>query len=122
MHVKAFRNALKKAHSNGLSSDFVIALPRRSEKRALFGWLWFGFGHGFCACCANCHATIGKFDLKRGYAVVRGDGAVVTTQKAAQAATALEIEFADGRMTVGAAGAKPVTKSKPKPPDQGSLF
>ncbi|WP_300583116.1 exodeoxyribonuclease VII large subunit [Marivita sp.] len=67
--------------------------------------------------------TLGyKETLKRGYAVVRGDGAVVTTQKAAQAATALEIEFADGRMTVGAAGAKPATKSKPKPPEQGSLF
>lgn len=60
--------------------------------------------------------------LKRGYAVVRGDGAVVTTQVAAQKATALEIEFADGRMTVGAAGAKPSTKAKPKPPEQGSLF
>lgn len=67
--------------------------------------------------------TLGyKETLKRGYAVVRGDGAVVTTQHAAQAATALEIEFADGRMTVGAAGAKPATKSKPKPPEQGSLF
>ncbi|WP_416881514.1 exodeoxyribonuclease VII large subunit [Marivita sp.] len=67
--------------------------------------------------------TLGyKETLKRGYAVVRGDGAVVTTQKAAQAATALEIEFADGRMTVGAAGAKPATKSRPKPPEQGSLF
>ncbi len=67
--------------------------------------------------------TLGyKETLKRGYAVVRGDGAVVTTQVAAQKATALEIEFADGRMTVGAAGTKPATKAKPKPPEQGSLF
>ncbi|MCI5111795.1 MAG: exodeoxyribonuclease VII large subunit [Marivita sp.] len=67
--------------------------------------------------------TLGyKETLKRGYAVVRGDGAVVTTQVAAQKATALEIEFADGRMTVGAAGAKPAARSKPKPPEQGSLF
>ncbi|WP_292293393.1 exodeoxyribonuclease VII large subunit [Marivita sp.] len=67
--------------------------------------------------------TLGyKETLKRGYAVVRGDGAVVTTQKAAQKATALEIEFADGRMTVGAAGAKPATKARTRPPEQGSLF
>jgi exodeoxyribonuclease VII large subunit len=67
--------------------------------------------------------TLGyKETLKRGYAVVRGDGEVVTTQAAAQKATALEIEFADGRMTVGAAGSKPVPKSKRKPPEQGSLF
>lgn len=38
--------------------------------------------------------------LKRGYAVVRGDGAVVTNTKAAQAAQEIEIEFADGRMTL----------------------
>lgn len=67
--------------------------------------------------------TLGyKETLKRGYAVVRGDGAVVTTQSAAQKATALEIEFADGRMMVGAAGAKSISKAKPKPPEQGSLF
>ncbi|WP_299790219.1 exodeoxyribonuclease VII large subunit [uncultured Marivita sp.] len=67
--------------------------------------------------------TLGyKETLKRGYAVVRGDGEVVTTQKAAQNATALEIEFADGRLTVGAAGAKSAPKSKRKPPEQGTLF
>ena len=67
--------------------------------------------------------TLGyKETLKRGYAVVRGDGAVVTTQKAAKKAAALEIEFADGRMTAGAAGTKTAAKAKPKPPEQGSLF
>lgn len=85
--------------------------------------------------------------LKRGYAVVRGDGAVVTTQAAAAKARALEIEFADGRMALGegaggsggpggsggGAGAdptpkpekrpsKPTTKPKTSPPEQGSLF
>lgn len=38
--------------------------------------------------------------LKRGYAVVRGDGAVVTTTAAAQKARDIEIEFADGRVKV----------------------
>ena len=71
--------------------------------------------------------------LKRGYAVVRGDGNVVTTQAAAAKAKSLEIEFADGRMALDgsttststkAPVAKPATKAKPKKdaPDQGSLF
>ncbi len=62
--------------------------------------------------------------LKRGYAVVRGDGDVVTSTKSAQKSGALEIEFSDGRMQVGQ-GRAPVNKVKPttkKPTDQGSLF
>mgnify|MGYP005995216207 FL=1 len=58
--------------------------------------------------------------LKRGYAVVRGDGAVVTSAKAAKAATSLEVEFADGKMKPAGKVAK--TKSKTPPADQGSLF
>jgi exodeoxyribonuclease VII large subunit len=63
--------------------------------------------------------------LKRGYAVVRGDGEVVTTKAAAAKAAALEIEFADGRIGVGAGAGKPASiskKSKDEPPEQGSLF
>ncbi|MEJ2030441.1 MAG: exodeoxyribonuclease VII large subunit [Maritimibacter sp.] len=76
--------------------------------------------------------------LKRGYAVVRGDGAVVTTRAAAEQASALEVEFSDGKLTLGSgstpppaipASTKPApkktpSKAKPKPsePDQGSLF
>jgi exodeoxyribonuclease VII large subunit len=61
--------------------------------------------------------------LARGYAVVRGDGAVVTGVAAAQAATVLEIEFADGRVQAGAA-ARPKRGSKPAPPppEQGTLL
>jgi len=67
--------------------------------------------------------TLGyKETLKRGYAVVRGDDGVVTTSKAAKKAGMLEIEFADGRLSVGAGGAKTAPKAKPKPPEQGSLF
>ncbi|SDN41188.1 Exodeoxyribonuclease VII large subunit [Lutimaribacter pacificus] len=68
--------------------------------------------------------TLGyKATLGRGYAVVRGDGAVVTTAKAAQTAQVLEIEFADGRMTAGGGKpARPAPKPKDKPPGQGSLF
>jgi len=50
-----------------------------------------------------------KATLARGYAVVRGDGAVVTDTQAAKKARALEVEFADGRMPLN---------SDP----QGSLF
>lgn len=66
--------------------------------------------------------TLGyKATLARGYAVVRGEAGVVTTKAAAQAATGLEIEFADGRMKLGAGK---TTRPKPagKPPEQGSLF
>lgn len=57
--------------------------------------------------------------LERGYAVVRGDGAVVTTTAAARAAAEIEIQFADGRFS---AGAKPAARKDKAPPDQGSLF
>ena len=76
--------------------------------------------------------TLGyRATLDRGYAVVWSGDAVVTSKKTAAKAEALEIEFADGRYSVGSdsakpgqgAGAKPGRKSKPDaPPDQGSLF
>ena len=59
--------------------------------------------------------------LSRGYAVVRGDGDVVATKKAAGKAQELEIQFADGRIVVGGK-AVPARKAAPKPTDQGSLF
>jgi len=65
--------------------------------------------------------TLGyRATLERGYAVVRGDGDVVTTAKDAKGAQALEIEFADGKMTPAGKAAKP--KGKPPAADQGSLF
>jgi len=67
--------------------------------------------------------TLGyKETLNRGYAVVRGDGDVVTSAKAAKKAAALEIEFADGRYAVAAGAAPRKVKPKETPPDQGSLF
>ena len=59
--------------------------------------------------------------LARGYAVVRGDDAVVTGVAAAKAAGTLEIQFADGRMAVGGQ-AKPTRKTRDAPPEQGSLL
>ncbi len=65
-------------------------------------------------------STLGYAEtLKRGYAVVRGDGHVVTSKAAAEKAQALEIQFADGRVNLGQRVAK---KPKPGGPEQGSLF
>ncbi|MBL9051372.1 MAG: exodeoxyribonuclease VII large subunit [Tabrizicola sp.] len=58
--------------------------------------------------------------LKRGYAVVRGDGAVVTSKAGAEKAVALEIEFRDGKLALGA---RPGKKAKGEGESgQGSLF
>jgi exodeoxyribonuclease VII large subunit len=47
----------------------------------------------------NMRRTLGyEATLERGYAVVRGDGHVVTDTKTAKAAGELEVEFADGRV------------------------
>ena len=61
-----------------------------------------------------------KSTLARGYAVVRGDGEIVTGTTAARQATTLEIEFSDGRMVVG--GKSTAKKTSVNPPEQGSLF
>ncbi|MFK7870981.1 MAG: exodeoxyribonuclease VII large subunit [Roseobacter sp.] len=63
-----------------------------------------------------------KSTLARGYAVVRGDGAVVTGKAAAKKATTLEIEFADGRVSVGGKAAPARKKTPEVPPEQGSLL
>jgi len=63
--------------------------------------------------------------LKRGYALVRGpDGMPVTAAAGIAGGTALQIEFADGKVDVRAeGGAKPQTKPLRKPdPGQGSLL
>lgn len=59
--------------------------------------------------------------LERGFAVVRSEGTVVTDSKSAKAASSLEIQFADGRVTVGGKS-QARGKAPPKPPEQGSLF
>jgi exodeoxyribonuclease VII large subunit len=72
--------------------------------------------------------TLGyKATLKRGYAVVRGDGAVVTQKSTAARADALEIEFQDGRLKIDGPRSDPgrtPLRSNPRrtPPKQGSLF
>jgi len=64
--------------------------------------------------------------LKRGFAVVRADGQVVTGTAAAEAAAVIEIEFHDGRVVVdGKPGPAPRGPAPRKPRGdggQGSLF
>jgi len=64
--------------------------------------------------------------LRRGYAVIRGEGGILTTRAAAEAAGAFEIEFQDGRLAALAA-ARPARRGKSEPGsgpegEQGSLF
>ena len=67
-------------------------------------------------------ATLGyEATLERGYAVIRAEGEVVTRKAEAEGAATLEIQFADGRMTVGGKPARKPSKAAPEP-DQGSLF
>ena len=66
--------------------------------------------------------TLGyRATLARGYAVVRAADHLVTRKADALSAGALEIEFADGRLTVGPARRARVTGKTPVD-DQGSLF
>ncbi len=75
------------------------------------------------AALVRMHETLGYArTLARGYAVVRGDGAVVTTKQAAEHAGALEIEFRDGRLAVGGHGAKKRRGEADEGGEQGTLF
>ncbi|MCX7299860.1 MAG: exodeoxyribonuclease VII large subunit [Rhodobacterales bacterium] len=60
--------------------------------------------------------------LRRGYAVVRADGQVVTTAAGAAIAQVLEIQFQDGRLQVGSRLQSAKKTSARSPPEQGSLL
>lgn len=59
--------------------------------------------------------------LQRGYAVIRSNGEVVTTRAAADQAPELEIQFADGHLTVKSRGSRK-KKTETNPGEQRSLF
>ena len=60
--------------------------------------------------------------LRRGFAVVRDGDTLVTSRIQAERAAALDIEFADGRVTVGTPPRRKTTRSSQPPPEQGSLL
>jgi exodeoxyribonuclease VII large subunit len=61
--------------------------------------------------------------LRRGFAVIRAEGTVVSSRTGAEAASLLEIEFADGRVSARPATAPRLRKTKGDDgPDQGDLF
>ncbi|MDQ2091989.1 exodeoxyribonuclease VII large subunit [Marimonas arenosa] len=67
--------------------------------------------------------TLGyKATLQRGYAVVRGDDGVLTTKAAAEQSPPREIEFADGRLKLGAVSKVRRAGKSEEPPEQGTLF
>ncbi|WP_414898468.1 exodeoxyribonuclease VII large subunit [Rhodovulum sp. YEN HP10] len=59
--------------------------------------------------------------LRRGFAVVRTGGKVITSRAVAEQAGALEIEFRDGRLAIGGRPPRRSRKSD-EPPEQGSLL
>lgn len=59
--------------------------------------------------------------LKRGFAVVRADGQVVTNKTGAERGISLEIEFADGKLALGPRTPRGKGKAEGGP-EQGSLF
>ena len=102
----------KKQNLNSITSRFT-----QSGKQQVTGW------QKRLEALVRMHQNLGYMNtLKRGYAVVRGDGGVVTNTKAARAAAHIELEFADGRVSLGAKKAK-TKPAPPKPKDgQGTLF
>ena len=104
-----------------------VRLDTLTARLAAAGTRQTGTWRDLIAARARVLGTLGyKETLRRGYAVVRSEGDLVTSAKVAAKATSLEIEFSDDRITVGAeAQSKPAPKPKPAkkpPPDQGSLF
>ena len=106
--VSVEREALARLAAR-LTPAMERVIEKRSERLATTDRLRESLGY---------HATLG-----RGYALVRADGALAPDKASAASASHVEIEFRDGRLSVGAAPAKPSSKkSKPKGSDQGSLF
>lgn len=68
--------------------------------------------------------TLGYHEtLKRGFAVVHGPEALITTARAARLSPRFEVEFADGRVAARPeTGSRPGPGRKPEPPEQKTLF
>ena len=99
------------------------AFATMAERLSLAGTRQISEWQGRLDALERLRATLGyEATLARGFAVVRGDGAVITDKTAAARATELEIQFADGRVKVGARSAPRKARSRDVPPEQGSLL
>ncbi|UWR21417.1 exodeoxyribonuclease VII large subunit [Sulfitobacter sp. S190] len=115
--------------SRALRPDALVREHRRQQARlddiarrlAVAGQRLTGKWRTQIEAAERLRLTLGyEATLERGFAVVRSDERVITDTQSAKAATSLEIQFADGRVTIG--GAATPRKSKGPAPDQGSLF
>lgn len=100
-----------------------VRLDTLSQRLSRSGVTWIDTLRGRIDAHDRLLATLGyEATLRRGYAVVRENGSLVTTRTAAAQAALLEIQFADGRLNV-APQASPAPKPRTAPtPGQGSLF
>ena len=127
------RAAEARRRLDGLSARLSAALPRvlRAERQRLAPvaarltpmvmQARFGRLADQVAALERLRITLGyEATLGRGYAVVRGDGQVVTTLAMARAAIALDIQFADGHLSL--APRAPRKTPRGTPPEQGSLL
>lgn len=113
LHVGAIRQRLTSEHRSleGLSDRIKPAYVRRLKQIS-----------DRLAALDRQRQAMGYVEtLKRGYAVVHGDSGLVTDKATAEKASALEIEFHDGKVKLGEPSKKRAT-SKAKPSEQGSLF
>ncbi len=114
--ARQFRPAALQQEQNRRSDQFERLLRQLSGagQRQLTGW------RQKIDAMERLRVTLGyEATLERGFAVVRAAGEVITDTKSARSAAELEIQFADGRITVGGRSGR---KSAPKPPEQGTLF
>ncbi|WP_299504325.1 exodeoxyribonuclease VII large subunit [uncultured Roseobacter sp.] len=115
--ARRFRPAALAQDHARKAKDFAAIAQRLSDvgQRNIAMW------RGQVDAMERLRRTLGyEATLERGFAVVRSDGAVVTDSKTAKAATSLEIQFADGRVSLG--GKPGARKEARKTPEQGSLF
>ncbi|MEM0948159.1 MAG: exodeoxyribonuclease VII large subunit [Pseudomonadota bacterium] len=108
--MRSGAEARARAHDLWIRACAAVARRKRSEADRLMALDRLRVSLGY-------HQT-----LARGYAVVRDGSAVITTAKAAREASALEIEFHDGRVRPGAAARSTRSGSKTPHDGQGSLF
>ncbi|WP_298838701.1 exodeoxyribonuclease VII large subunit [uncultured Roseobacter sp.] len=105
----------------------VSARLAEAAQRQITGW------RGEIDAAERLRRTLGyEATLERGFAVVRSGGSVITDSATASEAKNLEIQFADGRVTLGGVSSDTPAKpdrpaprrapTKKKPSGQGSLF